>query len=478
MKFRLVKQLSKRFRMSRDANFIRHAFDTSYYLNTNRDLRNENIDPVLHYIKRGWKEGRDPTPDFSTNGYLMQNPDVLQSGINPFVHYLKYGRHEGRVLRASSGVPDLPFSGDPFVARAAHYVQDQNFPLEAERAENILVILVPEHNEMSGGIYSFFSIAKSAYNLRHKHDYFILVMTRPNPMDLTYNRQRNFRNSEDVFRFNQIVRCKAAKTIYLQIPEYASVDFVKNLGQEQLSYLKSREKFFVNILNQKTDIMPEKEEFEDLRAISTEITQSVAHHAYFGQQFAERYNLPTLLLPAFTDLSNYEPIEYEDKEKLIIYSPDDAPYKSAVLEKLQQELPDYTLREIRGITFDRFMDLATRCRFSITFGEGFDGYLAQPIHQGGVGFAVYNDEFFPTKELLQFDNIFTSSDEMINGISERIRALESDRQFYQKTNMRMIELYDQLYSRADYIRRIEMLINRDFELRPLSAFTEAASIRL
>ena len=44
--------------------------------------------------------------------------------------------------------------------------------------------------------------------------------------------------------------------------------------------------------------------------------------------------------------------------------------------------------------------------------------------------------------------------------------------------MRMIELYDKLYSRADYIRRIEMLINRDFELRPLSAFTEAASIRL
>lgn len=478
MKIRLIKQLSKRFRMARDANFIRRAFDTGYYLNANQDVRNRSIDPVMHYIKYGWKEGRDPTPDFSTSGYLVQNPDVLKSGINPFVHYLKYGKNEGRQLRASSGVADLTYPGNNFVASAAHYVQDQNFPLEAERAENILIILVPEHNEMSGGIYSFFSIAKCAYNLRHKHDYFVLVMTRPNSMDLTYNRQRNFRNSEDVFRFNQIVRCKAAKTVYLLIPEYASVDFVKNLGHEQLSYLKSRQKFFVNILNQKTDIMPEKEEFEELRAISTEITQSVAHHAYFGQQFAERYNLPTLLLPAYTDLSNYEPIEYAEKEKLIIYSPDDAPYKAAVLEKLKQNLPDYRLQEIRGITFDRFMDLATRCRFSITFGEGFDGYLAQPIHQGGVGFAVYNDEFFPTKELLQFDNIFPSADEMINGISQRIRALESDDKFYQRTNARMIKLYDQLYSRSDYIRRIEMLINRDFELRPLSAFTENASVRL
>ena len=167
-------------------------------------------------------------------------------------------------------------------------------------------MVVPEHNEMSGSVYSFFSIAKAAYNLRRKHHYAVVVMTRPNKYDLTYLRQSNFRNSEDVFRFEQITRCRNAKQIYLQIPEYAAADFMASLTREQREYLRSRDRLYVNILNQKCEIMPEKEEFSDLRAFAYELTQSVAHHAYFSQQHADRYELPTLLLPAYTDLSSYE----------------------------------------------------------------------------------------------------------------------------------------------------------------------------
>jgi hypothetical protein len=40
----------------------------------------------------GWKEGRDPTPDFSVRAYLAAFPEVEAGGINPFVHYLTSGR--------------------------------------------------------------------------------------------------------------------------------------------------------------------------------------------------------------------------------------------------------------------------------------------------------------------------------------------------------------------------------------------------
>jgi len=474
-----LKKIRHRLILRREIADVRDFFDASWYLKVNSDVSAKGVDPVRHYICHGWKEGRNPTLSFDTNKYLSLNPDVAAAGYNPFVHYIRHGIREGRRILSERVEISSPVRiVNDVHARAFHSVQDQSFPLAAEDAENILVIIVPEHNAMSGGIYSFFSIAKTIYNLRFHHNYFVLLMTRPNKYDVTYTRQRNFRNSEDVFRFEQILRCRNARRLYIHIPEYAAPEFIAGLHPDILFYLKSREQFYINILNQKIDIMPSRDNFDELRAISDGVSQSVAHHAYFNQEVADRYDLPTMLLPAYTDLSNYEPLKFENKEKLIIYSPDEAPWRNEVLEVLRRELPDYKLQEIRDITFDKFMDLATRCRFSITFGEGFDGYLAQPIHQGGVSFAVFNDEFFPSSDMLNFVNIFSSSEDFIENIASRIRVLESDPEAYRMANTAMCGIYAALYSREDYVERVLKLVNRNFEYYPLHLSGAAPSGRL
>jgi hypothetical protein len=455
--------LKRKSMIRKQERIIRDKFDREYYLSANPDVKKSGMDPVHHYVLHGWREGRNPTPDFSTVMYLMLNEDVLRSGMNPFYHYIVHGRNENR-----PGGQIKILQNDYLGSRAAHRVQDITFPRHVENAEALFVIIVPEHNTMSGGIYSFFSIAKAAYNMRHKHHYAIVLMTRPNKYDLTYLRQSNFRNYEDVFRFEQIIRCRRAKEIYLHIPEYAAPTFIASLTNEQREYLLSRDHLYVNILNQKCEIMPENEELKDLRAFADELTQSVAHHAYFSQDHADRYDLPTLLLPAYTDLSGYEAIDRDEKEKLIIYSPDEAPHREPVLKVLRERLPDYELVEIRDITFDRYMELATRCLFSITFGEGFDGYLSQPIYQGGIGFAVYREEYFPSAKLRDFPNIFSSEQDMIENIVPRIRLFENDASRYVETNKSMMEVYNSLYSKNDYMRRIEKLLKREFEIFPRS----------
>ena len=76
---------------------VRSAFDVDFYLSNNPDVADtEGIDPVEHYCRHGWKEGRDPSPNFSTRSYLESNPDVASAGINPFYHYLAFGMREGR----------------------------------------------------------------------------------------------------------------------------------------------------------------------------------------------------------------------------------------------------------------------------------------------------------------------------------------------------------------------------------------------
>jgi hypothetical protein len=340
-----------------------------------------------------------------------------------------------------------------------------------------MVIVVPEHNDMSGGIYSFFSIANHMHAMRRIHGYDVLVMTRPNLTNHTYLRLSAFRNAETVYRFDQIQLCDQVEELYLHIPEYATPFFYDLLSPDLIRYLKSRKKLYINIMNQNVELMPEASAFEDLRGLATELTQSVAHHAYFGQEFADHYNLPTLLLPAYTDLSPYPASTFEEKRKLIIYSLDEAPHRKACLEILDREFSDYERVEIRGISFDRYMQLATDCQFSISFGEGFDGYVAQPIQQGGIGLTVYREEFFPSGDYLNCYNIFSSEKEMVAELATRMRRLAADPDLYRSVNKTFKQEHDKLYSLDDYITRIRRLALRDFDLFPVSPLQYAIGDR-
>lgn len=80
------------------------CFDPAHYLLRYPDCRMADIDPLWHFVRYGWREGRNPSPNFDTDYYLKANPDVRQSGRNPFVHYLRYGQKEGRLPRPSASL--------------------------------------------------------------------------------------------------------------------------------------------------------------------------------------------------------------------------------------------------------------------------------------------------------------------------------------------------------------------------------------
>jgi hypothetical protein len=72
-------------------------FDSDYYLRRNLDVAAGGEEPVLHYLRCGAAERRDPGPYFSTTWYLEQNPDVAKSGVNPLYHYVIHGQTERRL---------------------------------------------------------------------------------------------------------------------------------------------------------------------------------------------------------------------------------------------------------------------------------------------------------------------------------------------------------------------------------------------
>jgi lipopolysaccharide biosynthesis protein len=95
-----------------DAQLIAESdvFDTTWYTKAYNGWNDADLDPVLHYLRSGAGEGRDPHPLFDSDWYLANNPDVAAKKVNPLVHYLRFGAGEGR---APNPLLTYVFSGSP-----------------------------------------------------------------------------------------------------------------------------------------------------------------------------------------------------------------------------------------------------------------------------------------------------------------------------------------------------------------------------
>jgi len=76
-------------------------FDEAWYLKQYPDVRMLGLDPAKHFIEFGGKLQRNPSPYFCVRTYYRENPDLRDQNQNPLVHYILTGEREGRALPAS-----------------------------------------------------------------------------------------------------------------------------------------------------------------------------------------------------------------------------------------------------------------------------------------------------------------------------------------------------------------------------------------
>jgi len=60
--------------------------------------------PLLHYMFFGWRKGLNPSPRFDTRFYIERYRDVRESRSNPLTHYMIHGRDEGRLATRSGRI--------------------------------------------------------------------------------------------------------------------------------------------------------------------------------------------------------------------------------------------------------------------------------------------------------------------------------------------------------------------------------------
>ncbi len=63
-------------------------FDRDWYEANYPDVKNSRVNPLMHYIKFGWHENRNPSQTFDTNLYLSKYPELKQNQTCPLLHYI------------------------------------------------------------------------------------------------------------------------------------------------------------------------------------------------------------------------------------------------------------------------------------------------------------------------------------------------------------------------------------------------------
>lgn len=314
-------------------------------------------------------------------------------------------------------------------------IKNQYFIENYTETKRLIMFFVPDGTyRVSGGILSICSIYRIVKELKEIHNCDVIASYLPNKKDFDY-KYRNFENEMIIYNFSEVSRkIKNLEYIQVHIPEIMIAGFKDKQAKYNLfyDYLKNIPIRDLNILNQNDLFVPKIEYIDFIKSKFNFSTMTIAHKQYAKIEKRKEYNLPLHLLSPWLNPVPYRVRSYEEKENLIIYSPDKIQWipnkcelsKTEIINALKSKLPNYKFVEIYDIKYDDYKELASKAKFAITFGEGLDGYFTETIFSGGVSFAVYN-EFFFTEEYKNLNTLFKSFNELNDNIVDKIISLDN-----------------------------------------------------
>jgi len=320
---------------------------------------------------------------------------------------------------------------------------------EFASAERVIIFFNVARNTIGGGMLSINRFLGNAASLYKDLDA-IRVVSSGVPLNLPAVDHSLFEAAAPQIEFPYITNTSKAEDVWLFLPEVFAIEFVASLTKAEREWLLTRRKLKVVVMNQNNDLMPSPQALQDaFFPLSAQIVVTTAHTRYCTQRQASRYGVPFKQMTPF--LPPVVSRNLDAKKRIIMLSPDEIhgdPHgitREQVLERLRSELPEFDLVTVRNMSVEQYLDLASRAMFSLTFGEGLDGYFIEPVLGNGVSFAVYNSTFFPER----FQNaktLYLGWQELMDDMPAAVRAMMGSTSAYEANARELHELVSNEYS--------------------------------
>lgn len=338
------------------------------------------------------------------------------------------------------------------------------------------LFMVPNQDTINGGILSITSIVMELEKLQNMHKSKLLVLNHKyNPTD-HFLKFTQFKNDLYIFDWKSFLdNVDKISSLTLHIPELFLETFIEELRHEwsdnHLKKIRNLNGFSVNILNQNDLLMPSPEVIEWIKSnLTTSVTMTMAHKQYATPANRIKYGVPMHYLSAWLNPEPYRVNTFVDKKKIIMFSPDElsrahikSEYtKQDLINKLSAGLPDFEIRTVQNMKYEEYKDLAAISMFTVTLGEGLDGYFLDTVLSGGITFAVYNEEFF-TSDYQHLKTVYPSFEKMLENIVDDIKLFQTQ-SLYDSYSSEQKKVLDIEYSFEKYQKRVLNFIQGIYDL--------------
>ena len=375
----------------------------------------------------------------------------IPSFLKPFLRFIYYKQERVKVFRE----------------RNVRKVQDERLKHYDAAARKLVLFLVAgaEYDtgtdKISGGIISIVSLCEESAKLKTVHGAEVIMCTFPGSYLLAKHTQ--FKNETDVFRYDQLQPYfEQAGEVLVHVAEYLGKSLRVGMEQGKFNWLRSMSQLHINILNQNIRLMPAVEELQKLKSYARTVTCTTAHQQYCTPYYRQLYRVPLHKFSVWISPEKYHYKAYTDKENLMIVSPDEHPAKEEILSKLSS-IPGLHLQIIQNLTYEQYKEVISKAKWSLTFGEGLDGYLIEPIFSGAIGFAIFNEEFF-TEDFKDWPTLYKSAEEMGAKIVSDITMLNTKEDFTHRQT-KQFDLCARHYSQWQYFQNIEAFYKKQYTFK-------------
>lgn len=339
------------------------------------------------------------------------------------------------------------------------------------------VFLVPNQDVVNGGVLSIASLHKEFCNLKSSHNTEVLALNHKyNSTDFFFKFSK-FDNEMKVFDWHTFLdTMKVIDKLTIHIPELFLSSFIdevkKDWSKKHKLKLDKVKDLRINVLNQNDLLMPEVTKINWLRKhLTQDITMTMAHRQYATLKNREKYGVPMHYLSAWLNPVPFEIKRFEDKKKIIMFSPDEltrANIKSKhtiedLQYKIKSELSGYEIITVKNMKYEEYKKLASAAMFTVTLGEGLDGYFLDTVFSGGISFAVYNEEFF-TRDYKDLQTVYVSFEDMFENIIRDFKSFNIPLK-YDDYNLQELGVLEIEYSYSKFQNRVREFIKGNYDFK-------------
>ena len=317
--------------------------------------------------------------------------------------------------------------------------------------QKLIMFLTPGFDNVNGGIISITSLYNETCKIKARLGAEIIMCTAPGEPNLI--RFSKFDNQNYLYDMRQaLAYFTSLNRLMIHIPEYAVSWFVEAIERKRLNQFKQISDVRFNILLQNIAFVPRSEDIRILQKIG-KVTCTTAHESYSNENLERTLGVRMRYLSWYVSLQDYDRSNYHQKSDLLIVSNEPHPRREEILSIIHSTNPNLEIRIINNIPYREYRKLVARAKWSLTFGEGLDGYFLETVFAGGISFAVYNTDFF-TADFEELKTVYSSWDDLKNRICADIKSLD-DPPKYLAYNAKLYSVCNRHYNPDIYLKGIE-----------------------